>query len=147
MEFVKHMIWMKYRTPCVWYCEIFSYCFPFLPTAAFILTLLFQMMADVWDLLGQLPNGKETSDIECGCNLSVTCSIYAGPLLKACNRNYQIASRRSLPSIINQTAESSSQRAALPQELNLIKNPGREQILLLLSCTLSKRPLTILRLA
>ena len=85
------------------------------------------MMADVWGLAGQLPNGRETSDVKSGYNLSVACSIYAGPLFKACNRNYQIASRRSLPSIISPTAAGNSQRTALPQELNLIGNLGREQ--------------------
>lgn len=41
----------------------------------------------------------------------------------------------------------SAQRAALPQELNLIKNLGRKQILLLLSYAPSKRRVSILGLA
>lgn len=147
MEFVKQIIWMKYHTKRVWYCGIYFSLFPFLLTAAFILTLLFQMMANVSGLVGQLPNGRQTSDVKSGYNLSVTFSIYAGPLFKACNRDYWIASRQSSPSIISPTTMGSAQRAALPQELNLIKNLGRKQILLLLSYAPSKRRVSILGLA
>lgn len=145
VKFARQIIRMKYHTRD--YCKMFFPWFPFLPTAVFIMTLPFWMMADVWDHAGQFPKGRATSDVKSRYNFSVTCSIYAGSQFWILQRNYQIASGWSPPPITRPTAVGSAQRAALPQELNLIRTLGREWTLLLLSQSLSKSLVTPVSLA
>lgn len=93
-------------------------------------------------------NGWETTDVKSVYNLNITCSIYTDPPFRVWDRNDDWnACRQSLSSITYLITVGSSQKAALPQKLNLIRNQDRQQSLLLLSYAFSRRPVTVLRLA